>query len=672
LILAAVLTAAGTAKLRDRPGTAQAVRDFGLPDAVAATIALLLPLAELVVALALLVPATARWGAVAALVLLVAFSTVIVLSLRRGERPDCHCFGGVSSSPIGPRTLLRNGALAGLAILVAVGGPGQGIELAGSLTELSLAELALGAGGVLILGLVALRIGFAVRARRRGAEASSVPAAHAPKLALGSRAPSFELQTLAGGVLGSEELLRPGLPVMLVFVDPDCGPCTALLPSIVDWQRSHSDQLTVAVIGRGELERNRLKLSEHEIAWTGVEPEGRVSEAYGVIGTPSAIALYRDGSVASTPAGGADAIEALLRRSLGQSESSAEAPSRPQPAPALDRLEELADGWAEGLSRRRALGQLGAFTAALVVLGPMEALAGSDCPCPGGRRCCRGRCCKKTFVCRKGRCRCPRGKRRCGQRCRDLRRDRRNCGACGHRCPEGQACVNGACSATCPAGQTNCSGTCVDTNTSASHCGNCGHACGNGMVCVNGACTTTCEAGETSCGGTCVDTQIDSAHCGACGALCATPNGVASCEGGVCYVVCDPGFVDCDGTCVATGSDVNHCGGCAPCAPLPNATVGCVGGACYLAGCNAGYGDCNGIPADGCETNLSTTANCGGCGNNCAAQTNNKTCVNYNCGCNSLADCSAIQSDTCSSNQCMCGAGPPCPGGQTCLGGACV
>ena len=47
VLLAAVFAVAGAAKLRDRPGTRQAVVDFGAPERLAGPLAVLLPLAEL-------------------------------------------------------------------------------------------------------------------------------------------------------------------------------------------------------------------------------------------------------------------------------------------------------------------------------------------------------------------------------------------------------------------------------------------------------------------------------------------------------------------------------------------------------------------------------------------------------------------------------------------------
>jgi hypothetical protein len=47
---------------------------------------------------------------------------------------------------------------------------------------------------------------------------------------------------------------------------------------------------------------------------------------------------------------------------------------------------------------------------------------------------------------------------------------------------------------------------------------------------------------------------------------------------------------------------------------LPNATAGCAAGACTIASCNAGFANCDGMAANGCEVNLnSDTANCGAC-----------------------------------------------------------
>jgi uncharacterized membrane protein YphA (DoxX/SURF4 family) len=87
LILAAVFAAAGIAKLADRDGTRTAVREFGAPERLVGLLALLLPLAELTVAILLLPGPTRAVGVAGALVLLVAFSAAIAVSLAPATIP---------------------------------------------------------------------------------------------------------------------------------------------------------------------------------------------------------------------------------------------------------------------------------------------------------------------------------------------------------------------------------------------------------------------------------------------------------------------------------------------------------------------------------------------------------------------------------------------------------
>lgn len=67
--------------------------------------------------------------------------------------------------------------------------------------------------------------------------------------------------------------------------------------------------------------------------------------------------------------------------------------------------------------------------------------------------------------------------------------------------------------------------------------------------------------------------------------------------------------------------------GCPTCL-LPNAATTCRSGACAIDRCDVGFGDCNGIVADGCETSLSSSPNCGACGSTCGSGVCSlRTCV---------------------------------------------
>lgn len=120
--LTAVFAVAAVAKLADRASFVATLERFRVPGR--APVAWAVPLLELAAAGLLLVPASARVGAAAALALLALFTATVAAALRRGDQPDCGCFGAASRAPIGPETLVRNAALAAAAALVLADGAG--------------------------------------------------------------------------------------------------------------------------------------------------------------------------------------------------------------------------------------------------------------------------------------------------------------------------------------------------------------------------------------------------------------------------------------------------------------------------------------------------------------------------------------------------------------------
>lgn len=354
LLLAAVFLVAGVAKLADRAGSRQALINFGVPAALATPGGVLLPLAELAVAVMLLPVATAWWGALGALALLLLFVAGIGLNLARGRTPDCHCFGQLHSAPAGRGTLIRNGLLAVVAAFVLwQGWTNPGPSLVSWLGGLTMDQALLLGGGSLILGLLAgmawllvhllmqhgrllLRI-EALEARLETDGVAPAPAeavAPEPGLPVGSPAPAFTLTGLHGETLTLDFLRAAGQPILLVFTDPNCGPCNALLPELGRWQREQAGRLTVALISRGTPEANRAKSSEHGLTHVLLQQGREVDEAYQVAGTPSAVIVRPDGTIGSPPAAGAEGIKVLVMRTAGLPAPAAPAPT-PPPLPVL-------------------------------------------------------------------------------------------------------------------------------------------------------------------------------------------------------------------------------------------------------------------------------------------------------------------------------------------------
>ena len=72
-------------------------------------------------------------------------------------------------------------------------------------------------------------------------------------------------------------------------------------------------------------------------------------------------------------------------------------------------------------------------------------------------------------------------------------------------------------------------------------------------------------------------------------------------------------------TLVDLQTDINNCGACGTvCSAGPNSIPACTAGQCQIAACSPGFANCDGIAANGCETNLNTVANCGSCGHACS------------------------------------------------------
>jgi hypothetical protein len=267
----------------------------------------------------------------------------------------------------------------------------------------------------------------------------------------------------------------------------------------------------------------------------------------------------------------------------------------------------------------------------------------------------------------------------CAGACIDTMTSAANCGSCGHACadpPNGTAaCTAGACDVTCTAGFANCNGLVTDgcevaTSNDIMNCGGCGTVCTPGSnsvaACGAGKCGANCVPGFFDCDGNAangceVDGRHDPKNCNGCGTACTAPaNAGANCIASACTFACNLGFGNCDGNAangceVDVSSDTNNCGHCGnACPPLPNAAGGCTMGQCSVGNCNNGFGDCNHIPNDGCETNInSDLKNCGGCGKPCVNPNGTAMCNMGQCQitCNpGFVDCNNDPTDGCEAN----------------------
>ena len=247
--------------------------------------------------------------------------------------------------------------------------------------------------------------------------------------------------------------------------------------------------------------------------------------------------------------------------------------------------------------------------------------------------------CRTSEICSAGPCQCPGTSgtwcTRLGA-CRDLANDSANCGGCGVTCTGTFAnatagCTAGTCGMRCNALYGDCDGSTANgcersVVNDVMNCGACGHQCPMGASCASGVCA--CPGGQVACGNRCVALQSDAVNCGACGVACggSYANAMPTCTAGACRIACNAGYSDCDGL-AANGCETRtldstaNCGGCGRACQLPNATApSCLHGNCQATACNQSFLACAvPWPDDGCDTPFSAS-DCGACRRGCAGQ----------------------------------------------------
>ncbi len=360
LLLAVIFLLAGSTKLVDPAGSRKALRDFGLPLALARPLVLLLPLLEILVAAALIPNETAWLGACGALALLAVFVIGVSVAMVRGRKPDCHCFGQLHSEPVGWQTLVRNAVLAGVAgLVVAWGRQYAGPEpwaWIGRLEgiEFKVAVIALCAAGFVFLSLVG-------RARPRKAPVEPeiaaqeiealeeeqpeappervavsppkprpavVPVATEPEvvahaagpldigLPIGTPAPDFELPGITGERRSLKSLLAGGKDLVLIFTSPWCKSCEVVAGNLTRWKYEMSGLPNIVLVSRGSAKENLNKLKGFDASSILLQEKSEVAAAYDCSATPTAVLVSGQGLIASQLVSGGLAIKQLLASSV--------------------------------------------------------------------------------------------------------------------------------------------------------------------------------------------------------------------------------------------------------------------------------------------------------------------------------------------------------------------
>jgi thiol-disulfide isomerase/thioredoxin len=359
-MLSAVFLTACVAKLVDRSGSRRSLIEFGFPSSAVPPLSIGVPIAELMVAAALLPVASVRAGAAAALLLLAAFSITIATALARGRHVECRCFGQLTSGIVSWRTLARNAVLAvvALAVLLAdLGSPPPSLfDAVSTLRGAVLVAWTVGLAAVAIIGLGAWAFVHLLRAHGRLllrvehleqqlvhaglADALGDLTGEAEGLPPGSPVPVMTADDIEGGPADWKDLLDRSRSLLLLFTSPQCAPCRELRPEIRAWQQRLGSQLRFGLASDGRVEEIRREAVQFGVTDPLVDRDLRLFHAFEAKGTPSAVLVRSDGTIGSHLASGPAAIRALLAREAAKNDArSAAAPAiAPAPGTALPQL----------------------------------------------------------------------------------------------------------------------------------------------------------------------------------------------------------------------------------------------------------------------------------------------------------------------------------------------
>lgn len=324
--LFAIFALAGIGKLMDLEGSEKAVKGFGVPNALAKPIGIGLPIFELLLAFLFLFVSTSWFAAVVAVLLIAVFLGGMIYQIAQGNAPDCHCFGQIHSEPVGKSSLIRNGVFGLLALGLAVQGTdGQGASLVENNTGMASTVVL-----VLVLAALAVAVFYLKRifdqqteiirridlleviAKDGGQVERDEAVPPSEGLAIGSPFPEFSLKALDGSMVSRTEVLGSDHPSLIFFVSPDCSPCKALMPEIVEWQKEFGSNVDFIFISTGKLEDNQEKYGDLDSIRLLVQEKREVAESVKAQWTPAALFVDRNGKIASYVTTGDKAIRDLI------------------------------------------------------------------------------------------------------------------------------------------------------------------------------------------------------------------------------------------------------------------------------------------------------------------------------------------------------------------------
>ncbi|MBL8850801.1 MAG: TlpA family protein disulfide reductase [Planctomycetaceae bacterium] len=202
---------------------------------------------------------------------------------------------------------------------------GYRVDAAGRIAS----ELTIGAESLLSLSAHSASGGHAPGASRNGSSHKPAPDPSLARsqlnrngLKAGAVAPEFTLPRIDGGELSLADFR--GHQTLLVFSDPDCGPCDELAPRLQSLHSEHAD-LKVLMISRRDMDATRDKAATLGLTFPiAMQKQWELSLKYGMFATPIGYLVDEQGVLQSDVAVGVEPILQLAGVSAAAATGAAE------------------------------------------------------------------------------------------------------------------------------------------------------------------------------------------------------------------------------------------------------------------------------------------------------------------------------------------------------------
>jgi hypothetical protein len=315
ILLSITLLVSGLAKLGAREGTQDAMRSLRLPaPSTHRTVATVLPVAEIVLALGIWIPSPPLQLVLAVIVALLMLTYLVIIgrALTFEEQVQCSCFGTLASPTVSRTTLARNVALSVLG-LITVSAAASG-AMTTLLVQAPLSLVSLGTALMIAILLTALTIGGSL-AEDEGVSASTATTSGALGDDDEEELLDYERTPTPAAVLQQQDSrlitltqLTAQRAALLIFVTEGCGPCERVLDHAEDWIDALEDTLQVRFVFSRPLDQLRERTTDRVGAHALHDLQFTARTALGATGAPSAVLLGADGQLAGGPVNGGSSV----------------------------------------------------------------------------------------------------------------------------------------------------------------------------------------------------------------------------------------------------------------------------------------------------------------------------------------------------------------------------